>query len=82
MKKKNLTKNSLSLNKNLISTFKTHGISGGGTESCIQDANTLCYSVACGTNQNCGTNNGCASNNCATQGFDCERTFSCDPGIC
>ena len=80
MKKKNLKQSNLSLNKNLISNFKTQGISGGGTESCIQDENTLCYSAACTVG--CGSNQNCGTVGCPTQGFECERTFSCDPGIC
>ena len=86
MKKKNLKHNGLTLNKNIISSLKSSEINGGGTESCLADIDTACYTGACGTNNcgtnNCGTNN-CGTNNCPPQTLDCPRSISCQPvGIC
>ncbi|WP_046757269.1 hypothetical protein [Kordia jejudonensis] len=89
MKKKNLKNSGLKLNKNVVSSLKSGTLTGGGTNSCFQYADTRCAdTIGCGFTNNCPSN-GCPTNACPTNGCP-PQTNGCpfisqscpDLGIC
>lgn len=87
MKKKNLKKGGLKLNKNVVSSLESKYITGGATNSCFIDVDTNCaFTVGCTVSNACPSNNGCQTNNCPPQTINCPSQFlscSCPAnGIC
>ncbi|WP_298418262.1 hypothetical protein [uncultured Kordia sp.] len=87
MKKKNLHRNGLKLNKRAISSLESGSVTGGATNSCFQYVDTGCAkTVGCNHTNNCPSGacptNVCPTNGCPPQTANCG-TISCQPiGIC
>ncbi|EDP95542.1 hypothetical protein U8527_05825 [Kordia algicida OT-1] len=87
MKKKNLKTNGLKLNKRAISNLKLGTLTGGGTNSCFQYADTRCaVTIGCNYTDTCPPTNGCPpqTNGCPPQTDGCPFISQSCPvnGIC